>query len=108
MPFFGPTWKRTKEEGEGVAGVLRARGTRGLRRPSFDARGEPHPQRPHWKGQTTEQVGLNGDGFSDLPARRDRTIRMSSLDARSKGQPRPLLCRALEKIGIRSLDVGTV
>src|ERR1043165_4631406 len=34
---------------EGIAGVLRARGTRGLRRPSFDARSEPRPLYPHWK-----------------------------------------------------------
>src|SRR5262245_37291052 len=67
---------------EGIAGLLRARGTRGLRRPSFDARNEPRPLYPHWRRKTTEQVGLNGSGRDDLPARQAPTIKQWSLDVR--------------------------
>ena len=89
MLFFGPTWKRTKDEArvwrKGVRSFLCSRSARpkkGLaRRPQskaphalawlsielgkgtrMDARSEPHPLHPHEKRVPTDQVGLNGGG----------------------------------------------
>jgi len=82
--------KQASLEGrEGAASdVLRARGTRALRRASFDAR-SGGSTRPPLRG--VERMGRKRPGA--LLARRTRTMKRCSFDARSKGQPWPLLLR---------------
>ncbi len=68
--------------------IFCARATRGLGRPSLDARSgrsiSPHP----WK--RTSGLGGGGEGLPGRPpARGTRTIRMCSFDARIRGSTRP-------------------
>jgi len=57
---------------------------------------------PAWK---SAQAGGTGKERPDaLLARRTRTMKLCSSDARSKGQPWPLLKREVERIGRASLD----
>jgi hypothetical protein len=67
--------------------VSHARATRGLRRPSLDARNW-RPNRPPSKGKE-KQVLKNEKRAQPgaLLARRTRTVKQCSFDARSEGQP---------------------
>jgi hypothetical protein len=70
--------------------IFCARATRGLRRPSLDARiGRPNrpPSREKEKQARKHGTGRGRTAWMVPFARRVRTIRICSLDARSEGQP---------------------
>ena len=86
-----------------------ARATRGLRRPSLDARSGRPNSPPSCEGEKGDnnKTGM-GSGQVALLARGTRTIGMCSSDARSQGQPRPLPLRAKwgNKIRVGRVPVG--
>ena len=98
-------WKGQSREGQGGLLASGARATRGLRRPSLDAR-SGRPNRPPcqgkdeeaWKKEMRKRPGA-------LFARRAPTMKRWSLDARSKGQPWPLPYIEVYRIGRPSLGL---
>jgi hypothetical protein len=86
--------KISEKESRGLL-VSCARATRGLRRPSLDAR-IGRPNRPPLERRRTKLERMKmeeKDGMDDPFARRVRTIRMCSLDARGEGPIQATLLR---------------
>jgi hypothetical protein len=86
--------------------IFCARATRGLRRPSLDARSR-RPIRPILE-ETTSELGKKREWPGALLARGTRTIGMCSFDARSRGQPRPHPSREMRNVGRPSIDARSV
>ena len=87
----------------GGAGVSRARATRGLRRPSLDARNPRHPAPP-----ACESEGMNGRRrFSPAYLRCTKTHRLlrrwCSMDARSSSYPTPPPAESINSSQVRPL-----
>jgi len=82
-----------------VAGVIRARGTRGPRRPSFDARSEPRPLYPTGGDNRPNKSVSTVVAEMISPTRQAPTIKQWSLDA-----PREIISASHLEVKTRHTD----